>query len=523
VRRRIRTTVIGAAVIGAALRIAAALFAQPISHNGAAYLLPQARALLAGEGWLSAVAPPLYPALAAALAWIGDLEWAGKIISILAGTMVIPLAFGIGRRLFGIRAGLWAAWIAAVMPGLVRFSGEAQEDMTHAFLFTLALSLAIRTARRPRVRRAIAAGIAAGLGYLVRPESVAILPLLAGGLLFEAVRRRRRGARIHARPRIAAFALAAIAFGAAVSPYVVWVHGRYGIWTISPKARILADYGDADGEGLQRISPRDPSRTVHEVRIQEPAALAQGDRAARVRTDPGSFARTFFSNWTRFAGQLPEVAGAGFVFAAIIGIACRWRFLRPRLRMSGLAWTAASAGIIACGIAAFYVSRRFWLPALPILCGLLGAGAEALAIRAGGGITAGRRLFAAIILALLVLPQTAHVISRDGLTLAESPERRAGRELARRTSPGEGVLSAKALGPFYADRPSVPIPDESAEDVLAFARRRGARYLEADPEWLAARRPSLWDALEAGRAGAEVERFQGVGREVCIWRIRSTR
>jgi 4-amino-4-deoxy-L-arabinose transferase-like glycosyltransferase len=95
--------------------------------------------------------PPLYYALLHAVArLVGDGDVALRALSVVAGTLSIPLVFDVGRRTLGARVGLVAAALFAVAPAAVYF---AQEARTYALTTLLALATVdalLAATRRPR-------------------------------------------------------------------------------------------------------------------------------------------------------------------------------------------------------------------------------------------------------------------------------------------------------------------------------------------------------------------------------------
>src|SRR6185437_10957473 len=71
--------------------------------------------------------PPLYYCVAWVWARLfGDHEAGLRSLSAVAGVLVVPIAYGLGARLIGRRAGLIAAALTACNPLLVWYSQEAR-------------------------------------------------------------------------------------------------------------------------------------------------------------------------------------------------------------------------------------------------------------------------------------------------------------------------------------------------------------------------------------------------------------
>jgi hypothetical protein len=74
----------------------------------------------------------------------------------------------------------------------------------------------------------------------------------------------------------------------------------------------------------------------------------------------------------------------------------------------------------------------------------------------------------------------------------------AGRWLAEHTEPGSRIMTRSFAVQHYANRPVVALPAGTYEDVLAYARDHGVRYLVADEHTLRDRRPELVAPLLEG-------------------------
>jgi 4-amino-4-deoxy-L-arabinose transferase-like glycosyltransferase len=121
--------------------------------------------------------------------WVGDfahLLVLGRWVTVALGAATVPVTFGLGRRLFGERAGWIAAVFSAIAPGLVVFGHYMTVDVPSAFFSSLALlaaAVALEKARAEKIRPAMiwiaAAGVAAGLAAGTKYNAgLALLPVL---------------------------------------------------------------------------------------------------------------------------------------------------------------------------------------------------------------------------------------------------------------------------------------------------------------------------------------------------------
>ncbi len=126
---------------------------------------------------------PLYSALIAlaeppvALALgEGPTAWrvAAQLVSALASIATLIPLFGLARALFGERAALLATLVYALLPIPAAIGRDTLSDSLALLFFATALRLgevALRTGRRSAW---VGTGLAAGLGYLVRPEILVV-------------------------------------------------------------------------------------------------------------------------------------------------------------------------------------------------------------------------------------------------------------------------------------------------------------------------------------------------------------
>ena len=220
---------------------------------------------------------PGYPLFLAPLTWFdADLRGgrlppsvpaAVKIAQAILGGAGIALLGGIVRRTAGERAGLIAAWLAALFPPLVWMPAYALSEALYSVL-ALATARALgavtdgpeavrAAAARVAWRRTAAAGLLAGAAALTRPSMLVFLPLACLLLLARAPERRLGLA------RAALFAAAAIA---AIAPWTArnaQVHGRFVL--IASEGGVTfwtGNHREATGEGDLAANPHLKARNL---------------------------------------------------------------------------------------------------------------------------------------------------------------------------------------------------------------------------------------------------------------------
>src|SRR5947199_297021 len=240
-RSRVDPALLSALAVGLVVRLARIARAPLIHPDGPAYLA-LASDLLHGDvrRVLESYYSPAYPGLVAiAIAAGGSPEVAGQLAAAGAGLAALPLLHTLTRRLLGARAAGVAVLTAALHPALVKAAADVlPETLAGAFL----LAWLVVLVRAQGTVGLAAAGALAGAAYLARPEGVLLVPL---GVAW-AARRQHRAA-------LVAYVIAALLV---MSPALVALHARSGLWQLSPREARLA--ASASGGARDRWRPRSP-------------------------------------------------------------------------------------------------------------------------------------------------------------------------------------------------------------------------------------------------------------------------
>ena len=114
-------------------------------------------------------APPVLPSLIGLMyLLLGVSDTAAVLVSILVGTLAIPVAAWLGRRAFGPSAAVCAAALVACQGAHVAFSRVALTDATFVTLLLLALMQGVRLLEQPGVLGMLWFGLAVGLAQLTK-------------------------------------------------------------------------------------------------------------------------------------------------------------------------------------------------------------------------------------------------------------------------------------------------------------------------------------------------------------------
>lgn len=502
--------------VGLLLRFLAAGF-QDLSHDAACFYLPNARALLEGglgnwDGMTIAV-PPLFPTMVAGIAAVlpgedcGALEQAALLLSMLAGACMIFPVLGLARRFFPEREPVHhlAVIVTALQPLLVRYGGDARADSMYALLFVSAFWSATALATRPRIKDALLFGLFVGAAYLLRPEALGLPIVLAGAVIVGFVHRRRSGGDAGDYFRKASVA-GVVAFAVLV-PSLAWnacfVHHKIGLWTLSPKAGILLDFDKPEKGDVFGMLNESKTKVMHEEMLTSPQSYKSFSLAEAVMENPGAMARALARNLGDFAKFLPDVMGVFPFLLFAFGIF--WS--RGKVTRSAPWMVMATIAFFALSISIFYMTRRFWLPFLPLLMPWCGAGGLALA---SWLFKERPRSFTRVVVLTMVatLPQSVYSAGAFGEGWWRSSERILGDRLRERFGAEQQFVSAKGKTAWHAHGSNLLLPTSNPlADIAEYMQNREARFLVLDHA-----RSRSW-IVEIATALKSDDRFVEVERE----------
>lgn len=471
--------------------------------------------LLQGNGYVGLIEgpelmlPPLYPYAIAATAGVlgADVETAGRIVSCLASLVTVAACWLLALRAGGPGAARWTGWLTALgTPFVLTGSAVFSEGLLMAGL-AVGLVAFERAAATRLIRWGLATGGALGLAYLARVESVLIAPgavgLLAAGWP-------RRGA-----PGRTAWP-AALACGAAfvlvAAPYPLWVHQVTGEATFAGKsARVFAtierfsrgmEFEDASYALGSKGEPEGPWLTPNEP-WRGPGTLELLGRS------PGPILKHLWANMVQAGWIL--ASGKGVV--SILWLLPIWLAWRTRERSRStraldalLLWLLLH---VAATAAVYKVLLRYAAPiAIPAV------------IWAGRGLAG--RPWALVGVAVLLLSTSrgflhGHAEFDECRADPHASAREMGDLLRGFATAGDVIMADDSRAPYYAGTWWAPTPvTDSHEQLIAYARAVGARFVVVTIHYDGCRRPGSWLNETAPPAGITSVATSSNGRMVIL-------
>lgn len=321
---------------------------------------------------------PLNPILSGLFgAVLGGVEAGGMAAAAVFSSLALLPLHALARRFWSERIAGWAGLLYALHPTLIDEGSEVLNTGTYLFFFLSALAAGLFALQSRRLLLFALCGAACGLLYLTRPEGL-LVPLALVAMAAGRLRDRRI---------VGGMALAAAAALLVSAPYLLWLRGHYGRWTLTPRqaAAILVSNAPAPPPDEDRSTASKLARTV--LKAQLPwllpflaAGLALGKRL-------GGSRRTL-----AWAAALALASVAPSILLLLkSGVPPSHRYFLPAVSLL-LPWTAA--GWIALRDLA---GRWGWLPVALLAASLLAKGvgprrAEESTLREAGFWIRGLRL-----------------------------------------------------------------------------------------------------------------------------------
>jgi hypothetical protein len=361
-----------------------ALWYHQVANNladGHGYIVP----FRGGDPVATAFHLPLFPTLLAAFSLVGlDSQTAHMIVGCALGGLTVALVGVIARRLASDGAGLAAAGIAALYPGLLMNDSVLLSESLTGPTIAAALFAALLLRERPGARRAVLLGALIGLAALNRSEAILLVVLLGVPAVLPA-----RSVKLAA--------LVCLATALTIAPWVIRNAVTFerrtflttGDGSVLKGANCETTYrgprtGDWDFRCLlgYRV-PRDES--ILAARWREEALDFAGDNLGRVPIVVAARIGRSFSLYPSTARQVDELAFledrprvlvwiALAAYAAVVALAAAG-VARLRDRLDLVAIVLAPVALVVVTSAAGYGTWRFRQPAEVSFVLLAGIGA----------------------------------------------------------------------------------------------------------------------------------------------------
>jgi hypothetical protein len=436
-------------------------FEQVISPDGVQYVA-LGQKLIVGqfqEG-LSTYFPPLYPLLVGlSSVFFHDLEFAGRFVSVVAGSLLVIPSYRLVRDWYGEQVALIGAGLISLHPLLIYYSTALLTESTYTLLFTCGVLTGWTALSGGMSRSFLLAGVIFGACYLLKPEAAGFLLLL----LIPTLARKFFDKASLLKTALRNALLLCAGFLLLAGPYLFYLRQQTGTWTLSGKvAGHLWQGNRFYGEYLTpSVMPVVPDMTTIFVQLT---------KALRFEYEifnlifPASFVLLaglglFRKRWTDGRGWR-ELYLFSFIAAALVGYAVTLpniRFIVPLLPLL-LCWVSKGVFEFAGWSAGTLYRAK-------------GAGKSFPLVR--------KAIVPLIVTGLLatLLPLSVYLLRGDKWGDYYGQKRAAAWIKEHDTSKMPVIMSTVPVAAFYASGKHVALLDEEYGTLLTRARRERVGYL----------------------------------------------
>lgn len=439
---------------------------------------------------LSAYWPPLYPFLVGLSSLLfKDLEFSGRFVSVLAGSLLIVPVYLWSRNSYGRDVAYLSAFLTIIYPSLTLYSIRFLTEPTYILLLMIGIFTGWSAIYKGNRVTFLLTGITFGLCYLTRPEAIGYIGLimvmtLSTKLFFNQIR--LKGILLNLLILLLGFIVLSL-------PYVLYLHQETGTWTISEKMSAHFSTSNTDWNSKWfRLS--DNGQTTMADRLWAGNRLKEDSHSRELK--PGVL-------------QIPKLSD--FLFLRIKALKTEYEVMIPQifppvfiilsgLGLFGTIWSKERAGreiylllfLISTliGYAIMVSDQRYMTPMLPILICWASKGfvefeswlVETIGIKNRNLLVKNRKLLRILLLSVLLLSLLPRITEPIRYEKWNQPSEL--KEIAEwikdnaDTSPL--IMSTSPVTAFYAGGRHIYLPDEEYPKVLEYARRKKVDYIVID-------------------------------------------
>ncbi len=473
-----------------------------------------------------------------------DYELAARLVSVVAGILVLVPLYKLGVEVFDRRIGLVAAGFVAFFPPIAFRDTQILTESVVILLVAWAVLYGIRSLKRHSVVNAFLAGLFSGLAYLAHPIALGLVVVLIAWILLGGLTRLFLITRLRLIYLVPA---TCIGFLSVSAPYLLFLREATGTWTFSAKAAAnqqmsTPTHSKQDSfRSLNASNTSVPIDQVFHLGTFLQATDGQGQAVRRVTIRPflvkfiKNFADVLRSAVPQFLTTLPLMLFGVGLFGATWE-ARQWKILLMLLSIVVFFWMIL--------VPAFHIHQRYLAPVWPICALFIARGTVTvyewlccylpmtrLANRWGRHpASLAGTLVLSVVTIVSFLPELGRVIAKSPVSreyVADSVEqKRAGAWLRTHTETTPVIMSRNHAVDFYAGnydiKQSVTIPTSDLDRVLAYARHRQVTHLVLNERYVSDY-PQLAFLLDGQRSAEDLrmvyQDVDGAGLKTVIYEL----
>ncbi|MFQ5639593.1 MAG: ArnT family glycosyltransferase [bacterium] len=450
---------------------------------------------------------PLLPALISIFCvFLDDYVFAGRMISMIAGSLLVIPVYFLGKYVYDKWVGLLAAGIVAFFPPLAFQSTQVLTEPIYMLLATCAVLFGLRMVHRYSTGFALLAGLVAALAYLAHPQGIGFFLVLAFWIVFGAVSKL-----FLIRPLRMVYLLSSFLFGflIAAAPYLWYLKKTTGHWTFSAKASAnlqMAAPQQGEGDPFRSLDSNNQSVPIDQIFHQ--GNFLQSTRGGSKPVREVRLGRVLFKYVKNLTNVLasaipPLLTTVPLILLAIGLLGSEWQPGKGKMIFYLLSFVGFFWFIL---IPSFHINLRYFSPLWPVCSLWMAKGVVNLQEWLSLNMSVRKRakkmglspaVLSAVfilttVLALGFMPEFGRVLARtpdNGDYWADPVEqKKAGLWLKENTTGPRIIMSRGHAVDIYAGNyditQSVTLPKASLERVLEYAKYRNVDYLVVNERYI---------------------------------------
>ncbi len=440
---------------------------------------------------------PLLPMLISfSCAIFEDYVFAGRFVSIIAGSLLAVPVYLLGKHVYDEAVGLVAAAFVGFFPPLAFQSTQVLTEPLGMLLAAFAIYLGMKCLDQHSIRNILITAILAGLLYLNHPIGMGFFVVIGGWLFFGFLFRRSL-------KRLVPVMFFVMGFIFVASPYVIYLKKETGIWTPSTKLAANQQFefyeNEDDFDPFRSLDEKNQSVPFDQIYhigsfIRDSGGSQQSISTFHIDSFLTKYMKNLYGMLKRSIPEFLTTIPMLFLGVGLLGVS--WKAQQRKKTLYLLSFVGFYWFLL---LPSFHIIERYLTPLWPVCAIWIANGAvqfhkslssyESLKslfsrrMNYIGGIAS--VITIALFLVLSFMPELGRVLSRNPFSKEYwSPpveQKIAGLWLRDQTPERKVIMSRYQTVDIYAGnydiRESITIPDNELDRVVAYARNRGVNYL----------------------------------------------
>ena len=448
---------------------------------------------------LSTYWPPLYPLLVGLSSRIfQNLEFAGRLVSVLAGSLLVVPVYFLIRDSYGRDVATVGALLVTIYPSLTYYSTQLLTESTYTLFFIIGIVTGWSALSRAKSSTFLLTGLLFGCCYLIRPEAIGYIGLLIIlTLTTNLFYHQRRFKRMLFNIFVLLLGFVFLSF-----PYILYLRQETGTWMISEKLGANYSTYRHDGKSKWWSLSEDGQGTLADrlyagTRVGGDLSGTLQPVSTQMPTLSEIAVRSMKGLKQEYEVMIPKIFPPLFVLLTGIGLfRTQWSRKRTGKEIYLLLFVISTL----IGYALIVPNTRYLVPLLPIFICWASKGIvefESWLLESAEHIHRLKsikyhKLLRPFIMTVVVLSLLPSMTSpMRGKWDRPLEPRHVAMWIKEHSDSSPLIMSTEPWAAFYSGGKHLYLPDEEYSVVIEYARHKKVDYIVVDDRWVPRLTPRL--------------------------------